>query len=172
MENKYYVPDIEEFYIGFEFEYLAKEGHSLRSDVPIEEMTWIKSDDFSMDFCDNDADTISERGYVLNKNRVRVKYLDAEDIESLGYTKQEILKTDDYIWFTKELDKVLYTIRYNIEALDNLGTNATLIYKTDFNKISFLSGNPRETVLFRGKVKNKSELKELLVQLGIQVTKH
>ena len=36
-EDKYYTPSIEEFYVGFEYEFCTKKGHSITSMVPDEE---------------------------------------------------------------------------------------------------------------------------------------
>lgn len=68
--NKYYTPSIEEFHIGFEYEYRTQ-GNSWEKDILLYEQ--IHS---------NKLDSI--RKMLQNElNEIRVKYLDKEDIESL-----------------------------------------------------------------------------------------
>ena len=67
MENKYYIPSIDEFHVGFEYEWKCD---GTKTD-------WNKS------ICDNvmiPLDVDCQR-----VNDYRVKYLDKEDIESLGF---------------------------------------------------------------------------------------
>jgi hypothetical protein len=66
MENKYYTPEIEEFHVGFEYE--AKPKGSIHIDY----MPFIWRGNNSL---------ISE----FTSATLRVKYLDREDIESLGW---------------------------------------------------------------------------------------
>lgn len=109
MENKkYYTPSIEEFHIGFEFEYLA---------VPRikENNGYIKSIfDFSWSISD-----ILHR--IIDFNCLRIKYLDKVDIESLGFTYikdvfslnkltvQSYKKDDIILYHTSELNKIMIT---------------------------------------------------------------
>lgn len=65
--NKYYTPEIEEFHIGFEYEFNV--GNT----------TWTK---FIFDL--DRPDKVLEN-FKLNPQLFRVKYLDKEDIESLGF---------------------------------------------------------------------------------------
>ena len=122
MVNKYYVPHIDEFHIGFEYEF-KEEG-----DV------WVEKN----------LKQISD----LNKERIRVKYLDVDDIVSLGF---------DLFGETKEL-KVFRTIvneKYNPEIVE-----LTLRYEGDFPVISVFQS--MEAVIVDITCLNKSELKWLL----------
>lgn len=67
LKPKYYTPSIEEFYVGFEYEFSWKDDNN-----------WIKAaiEDGSQ------IDDIHEGSYDL-----RVKHLDREDIEGLGFHK-------------------------------------------------------------------------------------
>ena len=113
MENKYYTPSIEEFHVGFEYEWKCSGTHT----------DWIKSVcNTSMHPLDIDC---------IRVNNYRVKYLDKEDIESLGF-KQTI--EDQY---------VLNGIEFLID--DDLFVQ---IIKDD-------------GFLFQGTIKNKSELKRI-----------
>jgi len=130
MENKYYQPSIEEFYIGFEYETIYLQDYD----------NWVKetlSQGDAIYFFDS---------YIADALPLefRVKYLDKEDIESLGFKQSETDKNwydykNERFWLYKENDK---------------DTNWTI------------SDNESE-VGFTGIIKNKSELKILLKQLNI-----
>lgn len=134
--NKYYVPEIEEFHVDFEYEYLDGIWHKA---TPTD---------------------ISRKDYDKQKDGIRVKYLDKEDIESLGWILQKDYSTEyifQYNWnhegfYELELDKdyKTLTISYYMEKGD---------------------GNYTEFEKFNGIIKNKSELKKLMNQLGIECKK-
>lgn len=78
-ENKYYTPQIEEFFIGFEFEEEFKNPNWSKLARPLED---------TYEFVKLKLDTSHSLSRITSKlknNRVRVKYLDREDIESLGF---------------------------------------------------------------------------------------
>ena len=76
MELKYYVPEISEFYVGFEYE----------EENDLEDNVWIKRTlDFSYDWLEIHKDFA---------NGKRVKYLDTNDIEELGFT---VVKTKEIL---------------------------------------------------------------------------
>jgi hypothetical protein len=87
MESKYYTPTIEEFHVGFEYEF--REGAQ-----------WIK-------LKYNPAHGLV--GRVL-EDLVRVKYLDKEDIESLDYTLVSYDKDVELI-FKKGENSLYYSIK-------------------------------------------------------------
>jgi hypothetical protein len=126
MENNYYTPSIEEFHVGFEFEVNCDND-------------WIKESLYS-----------NEQVNVLpfmNTNNIRVKYLDKEDIENLGFTcEQKPLGSWDKgeFWVKNKEGVVLM----DFDILDKINP------EIGFPGISFV-------------IKNKSELKRLLKQLGI-----
>jgi hypothetical protein len=140
--SKYYTPSIEEFHVGFEYE-----SHQ----DPRTDDGWEKSILGRQDFKyvmreDNDVD-------------YRVKYLDREDIESLGW---EIDKTrldgETQLKFYKD-NKCLYYRKENHE----IG-----IFTIDPSKNDYYSRyNVDPTRVHIIIIKNKSELKKLLKQLGI-----
>lgn len=147
MENKYYQPSIEEFYVGFEFEstyvlfqpYTRRHGdggpewysHTLN----LEDHGWF------WDSYENDA----------YPTEFRVKYLDSTDIEELGFNQpyKNYFEIDAPgklpAWI-----KVIVDIRF---GLDNVTIRGVRGAKT--------------TTLFRGNIKNKSELKKILKCLNI-----
>jgi hypothetical protein len=136
MENKYYTPEIEEFHVGFEYE--SEEDPR----IP----TWEKQKvetyrDLAncMEYYGNDADV-----------ETRVKHLDREDIESLGFILNVVDCGEDTQY--NELG-----IRRNKEG-GYFGTFFLDDTHGEYNIQIFES-------FYR--IKNKSELKRLLKQLGI-----
>ncbi len=137
MEEKYYTPSPEEFHLGFEFE--AKKGSGLINDVHYEEgQEWKK--------------TIVQHGdffNTLNPEHIRVKHLGREDIQSLSW-------------------------KYNYNpSLNKKGSptefvfgKAALLFFEKENKVHIFDGIS-DVVRFAGKLKNKSELKRVMQQVGI-----
>jgi len=145
--EKYYTPAIEEFHVGFECEY-AEYLKGLR------DLNWDTSteEDFG-EF----KQTVYEGENILTFGRrgmVRVKYLDTEDIESLGFHYDGA-----YNWFSSKSLAVIH--------------NAHVIIKNNYCEkmleVILLYGNSSEEVVFSGIIKNKSELKKLLKQIGYEV---
>lgn len=140
MENKYYTPEIEEFYIGFEFE--SKETFTdgtVKTQEDYDRCNWVKN------ICEVGDAPYIERA-LIGKNAqnglcgVRVKHLDREDIESLG-------------WEQIEYDS--FKIGSFIFELNNE-------YK------SFIYSGKDKGNVFVGNIKNKSELKKLMQMLNIE----
>lgn len=130
MENKYYTPTIEEFHVGFECEFYCKVGD------PGDICKYIKKELSFTDYV-----------YIVNDNDwvIRVKYLDREDIESLGWVYNP--KGHDHYRFKKY--SLMHYTENNIE-------NGITIFK-----------DGHLGYIFKGSIKNKSELKVLLKQLRI-----
>jgi len=136
MEIKYYTPSVEEFHIGFEYEWLD------------EDKTWKK---------ESTPTEISVKGYNDQTYGLRVKYLDKEDIESLGF-KEIHLK-----WhFAKVIDNDTYMIDPYFHMVPSERENLVRILRVDPESYA------RETVLFSGDIKNKSELKQVLKMLRLE----
>lgn len=128
-QNKYYTPTIEEFHIGFEYEFKHPDYE-----------VWNKytTPEFQMER----EDCIP---FVGNLNNFRVKYLDQEDIESLGWV------------YNEEYDCYFYQTSPTIKAWKLYVINEQL----DIEILCF------GECTFSGTIKNKSELKRLMKQLGI-----
>lgn len=140
-DSKYYTPRIEEFHVGFEFE---EEFHApnwnklIKPPKDLYEWVHLKLDT---------SHSISRITSKIKKSKVRVKYLDQEDIESLGF--KFMLDAGVEIWFEEQ--KEIYSL-----YLRNRGSvKITKKIEEDF----IIS-------LFEGKIKNKSELKKILKQIG------
>jgi len=128
-EKKYYTPTIDEFYVGFEFEV-----NKVLQLIPDQIEEW-KQTVF------NQTDIISDT-FVKN---TRVKYLDREDIEGLGFKLMNssstigyhLVKDNDRIWLDTENIKGKCVIAKGLE------------------------------IVFKGIIKNKSKLKKLMKMLNI-----
>lgn len=137
--NLYYPPTIEEFYVGFEYEIKIKDN-------------WRKKSTTISDFSPiSDYDGMSILEEDLISNIIRVKTLDQSDIESLGWQEFTYKSIDGFIMFEK-----LLTINYN--------------YKEPVVDISYLPMFEKQGLsrIFRGIIKNKSELNKLMQQLNIK----
>lgn len=138
--DKYYTPEIEEFHIGFKYEY--------KSDFYMEILNktsgdWRKEECYFLVDSDGESELNDIEKLIQNKN-IRVKYLDKEDIESLGFKK-----ISNNWWST------------------NLYSDGHQLLKINNNyEISYGRHEVRD-ILFSGNIKNKSELKKLMKQLKI-----
>lgn len=130
-DNKYYVPTIEEFHVGFECERSGLE-------LPPQWHKYIVN-----------VNTFNEPVFIGRKlgPSFRVKYLDKEDIESLGFT--ETIE-DQYYLDSNRLEGII-----------------TLLIDSDLFIQIILKRDNISNYLFQGTIKNKSELKVLLKQLTI-----
>ena len=145
-ENKYYTPDISEFHIGFECEGLFTDyGHQSWTEISIND-----SHDLIGMF-----DTAN---HLSIYDEFRVKELDQEDIEELGFEKIESRVVHCEV-YKKVYNKITYCI---------FKTNGVI--SIDFYT-HFKNCDEPGIAMFRGKIKNKSELIKLLQQLGITIDK-
>jgi hypothetical protein len=151
--EKYYTPDIDEFHVGFECEVLLTQARSIND---IEEV-WMKmemyeSNSYVSQFVIGNAinshtTVINILNELIKDKKVRVKYLDADDIKELGW-KEELYK-----------DIKTYINRYY--RLFWFENNTVISIDCE------LHSNPHLIQVFRGSIKNKSELKVLMKQLNI-----
>lgn len=139
--SKYYTPEIEEFHHGFIYEVYDLHYHS-------DKMTWEKE-------VYGVTSEITEG--------CRVKYLDREDIESLGWKFER--KLGDAYEFSILLDPFRHRRRTTIRMAYNSVHHWIAIVMIDekFNEINEQYENP----LFSGKIKNKSELGRVLKMVGV-----
>jgi hypothetical protein len=132
MENKYYTPALEEFHVGFEFE--VKVSSIWATNVVSPEHGLLT--------------------YATNLEKFRVKYLDKEDIESLG-GKENAWSGVDSQWKQYDFGHLLLShggmSHYKI-SVPSAGehTNKGFMHRW----------------VFKGIIKNKSELKKILTQIG------
>lgn len=136
---KYYVPKIQEFYVGFDFESFDPGG-----------LKEYKETQYSLNnaiFIEN----LYEKGY--QSAYVRVKCLDREDIESLGFDHDQTTKDGAVFYKGNLVDKNQWCLTAD---------------KMNYREISIYDANGNSYSVFHGVIKNKSELKKLMLQLGIK----
>ena len=147
--DKYYTPKIEEFHVGFELELKL---HELKE--------WEKH-------TFTNKETIDGLQPLIENNKIRVKYLDIEDIESLGwkYLPKLSLRNLTERFTIKEVYKKL-----NKEHDDTMYWIAYLTYNPDIKRLIIkadIADGSKEEKFYEGLCKNKSELKVILTQLNL-----
>jgi len=150
-DSKFYVPSIEEFHVGFEYEeYQAGSGDDYEAQAYS-----LGSPFITNIYRDN-----------LQEGWIRVKLLDREDIESLGWKffPQENWNEHqgDRWWngFTKG--------GYVLKECAAWEQGNIVVFRVNTNDRTFEGEVIRkEECIFNGHIKNKSELKRVLKMLGI-----
>jgi hypothetical protein len=134
-KNHYYTPKIEEFHVGFEYEELTPqfqgdcETYEKKECGQISLIGVMKSWKYFVDY--------------------RVKYLDREDIESLGWVR-----------CSGEYDYTLPATRYQFEIILGIVGDGELEVK--------ISDDNGEYLRFYGIIRSKSELKKVMKQSKIE----
>lgn len=137
-ETKYYLPKIEEFHSGFEFEmYVA--GSDTEYTKEVFNLTSMISTSIQN---------------IYNKNLeygwIRAKCLDRADIEELGWEESPD-EPEEWFWAYKgNQENQLY-----IDTIPQLGGIKGIEIFTEFG------------LSFRGYIRNKSELRKIMERLGI-----
>lgn len=151
MKNKYYTPSIEEFCIGLKYEVELNKSTAGTVTKRVWEKCVFGTRSIGENLLKGKAihhslsffDVLSS---FISSSYIRIKYLDEEDIKHLGW------KDDDNGFFSKN--------NYQLLTMDF--SRVTIYY------IRYKHGGDRnDTILFDGKVKNISELKIILKQIGI-----
>jgi hypothetical protein len=185
MENKYYTPTIDEFYEGFEFELglettefkvrMSEEGYPIRCSDKQTITEWITKKYEVSDFIGKKYKVSDLSGIIyvdeelleitgmynlqnyLDIDKIRVKYLDEQDIKSLGFTQTETIPH----WFElkSKIQPGSYRLIYTyLEIDEKVLTGVSIIY---------FKGDYADPIVRGITIKNKSELKRLLNQLNI-----
>ncbi len=150
MEAKYYTPDIEEFHVGFEYEYFIMDN-------------WQPVGYHPSDMAE--ADKFFE---TLYSNKIRVKCLGKEDVEDLGFKlSDDICPYNGKIIFktAKKSDDFLDGYIHHHE-LYFTNSKKIMIYKISYG--GFTGNETNKEKVFDGYLKNKNELKRLMQQLNIE----
>jgi len=146
----YYTPSIEEFYVGLEYERFCN-------------TVWNK-----YKYSQFGQDKLTTVFYKIQEKEIRVKYLDKDDIESLGFEYDVDQSGEEYPSLYEEhgcsnayiLDK----------QLDSINT-CWIIYHFSDNFLTIERivncSSSKDDMLFRGTIKNKSELKRILEMIGV-----
>lgn len=133
MEDKYYTPELSDIFIGQEI--------WVRGFTKIESYILILYD--LVDFCKMNSP-------LYKGIPCQIKYLDEEDIESLGFIY-------DYDDSTSEVEKYYYHTDEEIDLYINFNSKEVIIVNRTKTKM-----------IFNGLIKSKSELKKLMKMLGIR----
>jgi hypothetical protein len=138
-QEKYYTPEITELYVGFECEMCEPE--------------YVGDDKYERNWR-----KITFEGFEAYRNRYeyRVKYLDRQDIEELGFELESEHHNDNhhgYVFF-KYFSDIKYGLK--IRYIDNNIRDVIIYY-----------GEKEICFLFDGIIKNKSELKKILRMCGV-----
>ena len=156
--EKYYIPTADEFHIGFDFEYKPRLQQGIMSyvnnkfeyaprwelatfgqKIDIKDyMLWITT-------LNGAPRNIEDVESYLESNAIRVKLLDRDDIASLGF---EHLGSG---WFKKGDCRVRKWVKQEVDIY---------LWVTDEHQ-------DEGDIVFRGNIRNKSELKRILEQLAI-----
>ena len=145
--DKYYTPEIKEFHVGFEYEVRVPEGK-----------LWSK-ETFHLNKSHIDLIKYVNIQDEFTHRAIRVKYLDKKDIEDLGFTETEDF-ADAYHLQEIEVFKCRHLI------IVHVGWNNKILLKSA-NFIRDGSGNYKGfTTHFNGKIKNKSELRDIVEKVS------
>lgn len=163
LREKYYTPELSEFYVGFECETRAIDRRPSMTFLDLGVYEWrkmtVELDSFgSHDLCMGEIDSL-----VNGDNEFRVKYLDQEDLESLGFyfvSRGKAKFGEDVLGFANdELNLILafYEKSHRISICTRDPSKNKLFSKyEDPNRIGLL------------KIKNKTELKIVLEKLNYE----
>lgn len=149
----YYTPKIEEFCMGFEFEFLSNKNYGYFDES---RGSWVEKvfTGGNMSGEGTEVDAIQDED-----NEVRVKFLDKLDVESLGF---------EYKGLT---DEGLPEFRLFYEPMMWSSKVCTAVFNKDNNTVNIniqstmFYSEEKESMTFN--VKNKSELKRILKSLNI-----
>ena len=142
MEPEYYTPHISEIHFGFDFQYFSptvKEWIDYKWNTPFSEIT-IKGTGLVIS------------GFKIDKENIRVKYIDRADVEDLGW---KVIK-EPCRWQFAFVDG-----RYRL--FSNIYSSTDLFpYKGTLHIVDDRDGDAYG--VFNGRVKNKFELKKIMQQ--------
>jgi len=157
MENKYYKPTIEEFHVGFEFYHKEIKYTTTAIDSSRKNNGVLASPVGS-------KKRVEFRKELGTFDSIRVKHLNKEDIESFGFNHVgDNLNGTMPVYLTS-----VTTINHNFPT--RLMSNDTTTWELS-NVDKDVEGSDKY-ILFRGTIKNKSELKRILTQVGVLNSSH
>jgi hypothetical protein len=164
MDSKYYAPTIEEFHVGFGYE--IHRGYSEKEDRGgVIEM----SNKFVNTIMTNETGFGYIQGCIDDKF-LRVKYLDQEDIESLGFkfSKKDslgILRST----YISDPDSIVGRILDQRDGSTMCWHMKINCFENNVVKIECQMSDANEYTFFEGTIKNKSELKKVLKMIGYEL---
>ena len=154
--DKYYEPDLEEFHQGFEYERWSNSAYTPEKYIK-EVFEFVDKDNI----WDDDVTNMLACAYN-GGDTLRVKLLDKEDIESLGFISSNVIDV------LKEEDEFIKGFEKNTYILYIQEDKKLVIYnQKEYDISNKITGNWTEEILFKGYIKNKSELRKLFKMLNI-----
>ena len=164
--SKYYEPDIGEFHVGFEYEVYVYEhpitGHGMFRGRKNSNKHWDKRTVTAEPFKTHCLSSYQDErvSYHLKNENLRVKHLDQEDVESLGFS------------FKGKSHRSFFDMECDFDLPDTDSFKCTKLkiqldekYRTVKIEGEINKGSDPE-VFFSGRCKNKSELIKNLKQAG------
>ncbi len=151
MKQTYYTPSIEEFHVGFEYEFLNFDSEWKL--VPICGTWYSKSiattHSLSIVFKNFDYNLLINKD--TKEPKYRVKHLDRENVENLGWLFTKNLFGDFY---TKKQQEQMFYLQLFPDNFISIGLRKEI--------------EDEKRAYFCGTIKNKSELQKLMTQLNIK----
>ena len=151
MNGKYYTPKIEEFCLGFEFEYFIRnqtdEGFDpewRKSTVVLDNTEQARIKGLTFPILENLPIKYYQIGLALKNKTIRAKYLDKEDFTELGWM---VDPDGDYVLKIPKGKKERWFIMHDPET-----------HRLEVGDLEHEFG-------FAGKIYNKTQLKQLLKHL-------
>lgn len=161
MENeKYYIPDISEIYVGFECEIRSSSNEPFEW----EHFKIIGVDDAEISGSRMDWSFYDSRT-AINESQIRVKYLSKEDIESCRWEGSKMQSCIDKLFFFKGKFR-FFDMSFDYVQLNIEGPIIQIFY-LPLNEDGSAK-NHLTTYIFQGTIKNKSELIKLMQMLNIK----
>ena len=146
MEDRYYNPKIDEFHVGFEYEHLLKDNFTGCTIL-----------------CYPDIEDVY---YDIPLNKIRVKHLDSSDIESFGF-KFDATRSKVDGNFVGSYENEKYYLDYSPYSYGGEFNSSVHLRVMKIKDIPITSYQSNYQFIYDGIIKNKSELKKLLIQLEI-----
>ena len=137
--STYYTPELEEFRIGFQYEWLN------------EDKEWVKVDS---------PEVITPDGYDEQFYGLRVKHLDREDIEGEGWNMDQETKDGAFFFIGEE--------GYWGDVYSLVCHNDHLRFDDNYTKIRIHRMFGDKGIIFDGIILNLSVFRELMKQLNIK----
>ncbi len=171
MENKFYTPTIDEFHVGFDYEYSANNTMPFLDDTLGE---W-KGETFTASCMADGESECHDVGKLIERKQIRVKLLDREDIEAEDWKYNSVS--------SENLPSNNHQIRgiYSSDFTDERGNKFSLFHNISANWVLIWASSAEHThtiwddklstmgeTVFAGTIRNKSELKKLMQQLQIK----
>jgi len=164
MEDNYYVPALEEFHYGFEYEMIPHTKVALvdygkkNKAMELIECKDYKKGVYGETYVNLFGESLNTIKESIKSKTIRVKYLDREDIESFGFelvSEREGVK----LWFEKKehYGRIHSDTGYHY---CHLYLEYDPKYKTLVVRADVSDGQEKEK-FFEGVIKNKSELRKL-----------